>query len=99
MPRNPLFDRFSRTIRIAWFAERAKISTSEALARAAETRRTRSGADRGARFLMMWLESRHHARSQRLPLHFTRPSQSRATAIRASRSSARAWRALRARID
>jgi len=37
MPRNPLFDRFSRTIRVAWFAERAKISTSEALERAAET--------------------------------------------------------------
>jgi monoamine oxidase len=36
MPRNPLFDRFSRTIRTAWFAEGAKISTSEALERVAE---------------------------------------------------------------
>ena len=36
MPRNPLFDQFSRTIRIAWFAERKKISTGEALERAAE---------------------------------------------------------------
>ena len=35
MPRNPLFDQFSRTIRIAWVAERMKISTSEALDRAA----------------------------------------------------------------
>ena len=38
MPRNPLFDQFSRTIRIAWFAERMKISTGEALERAAEAR-------------------------------------------------------------
>ena len=38
MPRNPLFDQFSRTIRIAWFAERSKISTREALERAAEVR-------------------------------------------------------------
>ena len=38
MPRNPLFDQFSRTIRIAWFAERMKISTCEALERAAEAR-------------------------------------------------------------
>ena len=38
MPRNPLFDQFSRTIRIAWFAERMKISTSEALEHAAEAR-------------------------------------------------------------
>jgi monoamine oxidase len=38
MPRNPLFDQFSRTIRIAWFAERMKISTSDALERAAEAR-------------------------------------------------------------
>jgi monoamine oxidase len=37
MPRHPLFDPFSRTIRTAWFAERSKISTSEALERAAET--------------------------------------------------------------
>ena len=35
MPRNPLFDQFSRTIRIAWVAERMKISTGEALERAA----------------------------------------------------------------
>ena len=38
MPRNPLFDQFSRTIRIAWFAERMKISTCDALERAAEAR-------------------------------------------------------------
>jgi hypothetical protein len=38
MPRNPLFDQFSRTIRIAWFAERTKISTREALERAAASR-------------------------------------------------------------
>ena len=38
MARNPLFDRFSRTIRTAWCAERANISTSKALERAAETR-------------------------------------------------------------
>jgi monoamine oxidase len=38
MPRNPLFDQFSRTIRIAWFAERARTSTCEALERAAEAR-------------------------------------------------------------
>ena len=38
MPRNPLFDQFSRTIRIAWFAERTRISTGEALERAAEAR-------------------------------------------------------------
>ena len=38
MPRNPLFDQFSRTIRIAWFAEDSKISTREALERAAEAR-------------------------------------------------------------
>ena len=38
MPRNPLFDQFSRTIRIAWFAEHMKISTSEALEHAAEAR-------------------------------------------------------------
>jgi hypothetical protein len=36
MPRNPLFDQFSRTISVAWFAERTKISTREALERAAE---------------------------------------------------------------
>ena len=38
MPRNPLFDQFSRSIRTAWRAERMKISTSEALDRAAEAR-------------------------------------------------------------
>ena len=38
MPRNPLFDQFSRTIRTAWFAERTRISTGEALERAAEAR-------------------------------------------------------------
>ena len=38
MPRNPLFDQFSRTIRIAWFAERSKISTREALERGADVR-------------------------------------------------------------
>ena len=38
MPRNPLFDQFSRTIRVAWFAERTKIATSEALERGAEAR-------------------------------------------------------------
>src|SRR5262245_62787412 len=38
MARNPLFDQFSRTIRTAWFAERRKITTSEALERAAEAR-------------------------------------------------------------
>jgi monoamine oxidase len=36
MSRSPLFHRFSRTIRIAWFAERNKISTGEALERVAE---------------------------------------------------------------
>ena len=50
MPRNPLFDQFSRAIRIAWFAERMKISTSDALERAAEARAKRSGAARGASF-------------------------------------------------
>src|SRR5215207_1541341 len=38
MPRNPLFDQFSRTTRIAWFADRSKISTREALERAADVR-------------------------------------------------------------
>jgi monoamine oxidase len=38
MARNPLLDQLSRTIRIAWFAERTKISTREALERAAEAR-------------------------------------------------------------
>jgi monoamine oxidase len=38
MPRNPLFDQFSRTIRLAWFAERTKISSREALERVAEAR-------------------------------------------------------------
>ncbi len=33
MPRNPLFDQFSRSIRIAWFADHMKISTGEALER------------------------------------------------------------------
>ena len=36
MPRNPVFDQFSRTIRIAWLAERTKVSTREALERTAE---------------------------------------------------------------
>ena len=36
MSRSPLFHRFSRTVRIAWFAERNRISTSEALERVAE---------------------------------------------------------------
>ena len=36
MCRSPLFHQFSRTIRIAWFAERNKISTNEALERVAE---------------------------------------------------------------
>ena len=36
MSRNPLFDQFSRTIRVAWFAEETRIATDEALARAAE---------------------------------------------------------------
>jgi monoamine oxidase len=36
MARGPLFHQFSRTIRIAWFAERNRISTSEALERVAE---------------------------------------------------------------
>ena len=38
MSRHSLFDQFSRTIRVAWFAERAKVSTREALERAAEAR-------------------------------------------------------------
>ena len=38
MPRNPLFDQFSRTIQTAWVAERMKVSTGEALDRAAEVR-------------------------------------------------------------
>ena len=38
MPRTALFEQFSRTIRTAWFAERLKISTGEALERAAEAR-------------------------------------------------------------
>ena len=38
MSRNPLFDQFSRTIRVAWFGERTKLSTCEALERAAEAR-------------------------------------------------------------
>ena len=38
MSRNPLFDQFSRTIRIAWFAEDARMATGEALARAADAR-------------------------------------------------------------
>jgi monoamine oxidase len=36
MSRNPLFDQFSRTIRVAWFAENTRLPTGEALARAAE---------------------------------------------------------------
>ncbi len=36
MSRNPLFDQFSRTIRVAWFAEETRIATDEARARAAE---------------------------------------------------------------
>ena len=36
MSRNPLFDQFSRTIRVAWFAEKTRLATGEALARAAE---------------------------------------------------------------
>jgi len=36
MSRSPLFHQFSRTVRIAWFAERNRISTSEALERVAE---------------------------------------------------------------
>ena len=36
MSRNRLFDQFSRTIRVAWFAERTRIATGEALERAAE---------------------------------------------------------------
>jgi monoamine oxidase len=36
MSRSPLFHQFSRTIRIAWFAERHKLSTGEALERVAE---------------------------------------------------------------
>lgn len=38
MARNPLFDQFSRTIRLAWFAEGTRISTGEALERAAQAR-------------------------------------------------------------
>jgi monoamine oxidase len=38
MSRNPLFDQFSRTIRIAWLSERNKISTGEVLERLAEGR-------------------------------------------------------------
>jgi monoamine oxidase len=38
MPRNPLFDQFSRSLRVAWFAEQTKVTTSEALERAAEAR-------------------------------------------------------------
>jgi monoamine oxidase len=37
MSRTPLFHRFSRTIRIAWLAERHKISTDEALERVADS--------------------------------------------------------------
>ena len=36
MSRNPLFDQFSRTIRIAWFAEKTGLPAAEALARAAD---------------------------------------------------------------
>jgi NADPH-dependent 2,4-dienoyl-CoA reductase/sulfur reductase-like enzyme len=36
MSRNPLFDQLSRTMRVAWFAERTRIATGEALERAAE---------------------------------------------------------------
>src|SRR5262249_21849153 len=36
MSRSPLFHRFSRTVRIAWFAERNRISTREALEHVAE---------------------------------------------------------------
>jgi monoamine oxidase len=38
MSRNPLFHQFSRTLRLAWLAERMNISTDEALARAAHAR-------------------------------------------------------------
>lgn len=38
MPRNPLFDQFSRSLRVAWFADRTKTTTSEALERVAEVR-------------------------------------------------------------
>ena len=36
MSRSPLFDQFSRTIRVAWFAEKTRLAAGEALARAAE---------------------------------------------------------------
>ena len=98
MPRNPLFDQFSRAIRIAWFAERMKISTSDALERAAEARAKRSGAARGASFLVTWCASLRRARSRRSPARLTPPSRSRATEAAASPSWARAWRALRAPI-
>jgi monoamine oxidase len=38
MARTTLFDQFSRTIRVAWFAEENRISTGEALDRVAEAR-------------------------------------------------------------
>jgi monoamine oxidase len=38
MSRNPLFHQFSRTLRLAWLAERMNVSTAEALARAAQAR-------------------------------------------------------------
>src|SRR5262245_55720946 len=38
MARNPSFEQFSRTIRIAWLAERTRITTGEAVERVAEAR-------------------------------------------------------------
>jgi monoamine oxidase len=38
MSRSPLFDQFSRTIRIAWSADETRMTTREALARAADAR-------------------------------------------------------------
>lgn len=38
MPRNPLFGQFSRSLRVAWFAEETKVTTTEALERTAQAR-------------------------------------------------------------
>jgi NADPH-dependent 2,4-dienoyl-CoA reductase/sulfur reductase-like enzyme len=51
MSRTPLFNRFSRTIRVAWFAEATEVTTSEALERTAEARTESGGSRRRRDFL------------------------------------------------
>ena len=92
MSRNPLFHQFSRTLRLAWFAERMNISTDEALERVPHRRvRKRSNGARGVSSLATWRASRRRARSPRSPDRSTPSGRSRAAPPAASRSSAPAW--------